>query len=277
MYRTLAILSGAAAGLLFARMSLMGDSGPPVFAAADNPTAKSPSLVTRTLTFLYLPAENIRLLVYPRRLSFDWSMDAIAPVTSVYDPRNALSVALYVALFAAAKRSASAASRARLHHNRPHRCCSKTKYDRPADRPDDPARAVGLAVAMTAIPFVPVSNMFFYVGFVLAERVLYMPSVGYCFLFGYGYAALERRLGPKWPRMGLMVVLTVYGARTVIRNNDWQDDESLYRSGVHINPPKAYGNLGSILSSQGRLDEAETALRTALRYRPNMADVHYNL
>jgi len=139
MYRTLAILSGAAAGLLFARISLMGDGGPPVFAAADNPTAKSPSLVTRTLTFLYLPVENFRLLVYPRRLSFDWSMDAITPVTSVYDPRNALSIALYVALFAAAKRSAVAASRARLHHHhRTHRCCSKTKYDRPVDLPDDP-------------------------------------------------------------------------------------------------------------------------------------------
>jgi len=138
MYRTLAILSGATAGLLFARISLMGDGGPPVFAAADNPTAKSPSLVTRTLTFLYLPVENFRLLIYPRRLSFDWSMDAITPVTSVYDPRNALSIALYVALFAAAKRSAVAASRARLHHHRTHRCCSKTKYDRPVDLPDDP-------------------------------------------------------------------------------------------------------------------------------------------
>lgn len=136
------ILSGAAAGLLFARISLMGDGGPPVFAAADNPTAKSPSLVTRTLTFLYLPVENFRLLVYPRRLSFDWSMDAITPVTSVYDPRNALSIALYVALFAAAKRSAVAASKARLHHHhhhhRTHRCCSKTKYDRPVNLPDDP-------------------------------------------------------------------------------------------------------------------------------------------
>lgn len=106
---------------------------------------------------------------------------------------------------------------------------------------------MALAVALTAIPFVPVSNMFFYVGFVLAERVLYMPSVGYCFLFGYGYAALERRLGPKWSRMGLAVVLTVYGVRTVIRNNDWQDDESLYRSGVHINPPKGQCLLSSYL------------------------------
>lgn len=97
---------------------------------------------------------------------------------------------------------------------------------------------MALAVALTVIPFVPASNMFFYVGFVLAERVLYAPSVGYCFLFGHGYAALERKLGAKWPRMGLAVVLTVYSVRTVIRNNDWLDDESLYRSGVPVNPPK---------------------------------------
>jgi len=39
----------------------------------------------------------------------------------------------------------------------------------------------------------------------------------------------------------------------------------------------AYGNLGSVLSSQGRVEEAEWAYRMALKYRSNMADVHYNL
>jgi len=39
----------------------------------------------------------------------------------------------------------------------------------------------------------------------------------------------------------------------------------------------AYGNLGSVLSDEGRLAEAEVAFRTALKYRFNMADVHYNL
>lgn len=39
----------------------------------------------------------------------------------------------------------------------------------------------------------------------------------------------------------------------------------------------AYGNLGGILSAQGRFAEAEEAFIQALRYRPNMADVHYNL
>lgn len=39
----------------------------------------------------------------------------------------------------------------------------------------------------------------------------------------------------------------------------------------------ALGNLGSVLSSQGRFEEAELALLGALKHRSNMADVHYNL
>lgn len=39
----------------------------------------------------------------------------------------------------------------------------------------------------------------------------------------------------------------------------------------------ALGNLGSVLSAQGRYPEAKQALLEALKYRPNMADVHYNL
>ncbi|UYV67419.1 TMTC2 [Cordylochernes scorpioides] len=39
----------------------------------------------------------------------------------------------------------------------------------------------------------------------------------------------------------------------------------------------AYGNLGHILSTQGKAAEAEWAYRRALAYRHNMADVHYNL
>jgi Tetratricopeptide repeat. len=39
----------------------------------------------------------------------------------------------------------------------------------------------------------------------------------------------------------------------------------------------AYGNLGNVLSVKGQYEEAETYYRKALQYRPNMADVHYNL
>ena len=39
-----------------------------------------------------------------------------------------------------------------------------------------------LALSWMVIPFLPASNLFFSVGFVIAERVLYLPSMGYCLL-----------------------------------------------------------------------------------------------
>jgi Flp pilus assembly protein TadD len=38
-----------------------------------------------------------------------------------------------------------------------------------------------------------------------------------------------------------------------------------------------YCNLGSALERQGRLDEAVAAYREAIKLRPQLAEVHYNL
>ncbi|GIY79585.1 protein O-mannosyl-transferase TMTC2 [Caerostris extrusa] len=78
--------------------------------------------------------------------------------------------------------------------------------------------------------------------------------------------------------MGVFCTLLIaMSVRTIRRNNDWLNEENLYRSGIPINPPKAYGNLANILSAQGKKAEAEWAYKKALTYRSNMADVHYNL
>ncbi|XP_049840480.1 protein O-mannosyl-transferase TMTC2-like [Schistocerca gregaria] len=143
--------------------------------------------------------------------------------------------------------------------------------------------ALLVSLSLLVLPYVPASNALFYVGFVAAERVLYLPSAGHCLLLGLGWARLRAATSAGGGRLhalllvALAVTLASLGARTVVRNRDWRDEESLFRSALHINPPKAYGNLGSVLSSAGRLQEAEWALRQALRHRPNMADVHYNL
>ena len=42
--------------------------------------------------------------------------------------------------------------------------------------PRSPLLATGLALIL--LPFLPASNLLFPVGFVVAERVLYMPSLG---------------------------------------------------------------------------------------------------
>lgn len=47
-----------------------------------------------------------------------------------------------------------------------------------------------MALAVAIISFLPASNLFFRVGFVLAERVLYLPSLGFCMLIALGMRAI---------------------------------------------------------------------------------------
>lgn len=51
------------------------------------------------------------------------------------------------------------------------------------------------------IPFLPASNIFLRVGFVLAERVLYLPSIGYCALVAIGWQTLTDGVYPKLNEM----------------------------------------------------------------------------
>ena len=39
-----------------------------------------------------------------------------------------------------------------------------------------------MGVLLLLVPYAPASNVLFPVGFVVAERVLYIPSMGYCLL-----------------------------------------------------------------------------------------------
>jgi hypothetical protein len=44
-----------------------------------------------------------------------------------------------------------------------------------------------------ALPFIPASNLFFPVGFVVAERVLYVPSMGFCILVAHGWQKISNK------------------------------------------------------------------------------------
>ncbi|XP_022913301.1 protein O-mannosyl-transferase Tmtc2 [Onthophagus taurus] len=303
--RSLIIL--AATGLVLLMIRLQGPT--PQFSRADNPTAKEVWWSTRFMTFLYLPLVNVWLLLFPNDLSFDWGMDAIPRLQSIRDPRNLYSFTFYVCLGLLIKHCTStmlnkkevdlpekcfcpvchqtfselhtSSCRTTNNNNSVNVCScmviSKKLYREKSDKKSIHSTLI-LSMAFLTLPFLPATNLFFYVGFVVAERVLYLPSAGWCLLCGIGAVKLWQC---RKYRVTLLVcaIATViaFSCKTISRNRDWYDEESLYKSAVNINPPKAYGNLGSVLSSSGRKAEAEIAFRRALQYRPNMADVHYNL
>lgn len=57
---------------------------------------------------------------------------------------------------------------------------------------------------MTVVPFLPATNLFIRVGFVIAERVLYLPSAGYCLLVAVGVTKSSRYFSKG---VGMMTVL----------------------------------------------------------------------
>ena len=62
-------------------------------------------------------------------------------------------------------------------------------------------RVLLMSLLLLVLPFLPATNLFFYVGFVVAERVLYIPSCGFCLLVAQGlhqvYQKCERRMLEK--------------------------------------------------------------------------------
>ncbi|XP_014855747.1 PREDICTED: transmembrane and TPR repeat-containing protein 2-like [Poecilia mexicana] len=296
--------------LLACRFSWMGNK-PPNFSNSDNPAADSPSLLARTLTFFHLPAVNFWLLLCPDTLSFDWSMDALPLIRSLADWRNVHTVLFYLGLlllvwFGLWMHSATRTkeTNGKSHHyingrngnSNGHSCHEHTNNSHTdtnniltqngtsslsESRTSLPTteNVVAFSLGLLAIPFLPATNLFFYVGFVIAERVLYIPSMGFCLLVAVGLRSLSvRRRSCR--RMLLLcsgALLLLFGMKTVVRNQDWQNEEMLYKSGIYVNPAKAWGNLGNVLKSQGKMDEAEQAYRNALYYRSNMADMLYNL
>lgn len=317
-----------------------GYSESPTFSKADNPTAHQAHFLTRLFTFLFLPAFNSYLLLFPRRLSYDWSMDAIPPISRLCDPRNILSFLFYVIILRRILLSLhiintpvqmsppskgicalcwinpihrtnnnsllsrpmtdvlshyNHAPSIRINGIHSHRTTKSRSQPKSSPSPRlNEARpstkslhgAVLLQLAFLIWPFLPATNLFFYVGFVVAERVTYMPSVGFCLLIGHGALHIWTET-EAWPRFGRKakfllkvcgtICVVVLSLRTLVRNEDWASEERLYRAGIQINPPKSWGNLGYVLSRAGRRAEAEVAYRQALTFRSNMADVHYNL
>ncbi|XP_007252475.3 protein O-mannosyl-transferase TMTC2 [Astyanax mexicanus] len=317
---SLAWLAGWGIVLLAARLYWMGNK-PPNFSNSDNPAADCPDLLTRALTFLYLPAANAWLLLCPNTLSFDWSMDAIPLLRTITDWRNLFSVAFYSGLVLLAwsglrnkDSSTFHKSNGKLHvtngksvmnghidsdyhHNNNHHHhngfttlnCTENSQNgcaKPYSSPTHTSQPssenmVVFSLSLLALPFLPATNLFFYVGFVVAERVLYIPSMGFCLLVTLALRSLCVSLRRKSSKVLLFScaasILLLYSLKTVRRNQDWQNEETLYKSGITVNPAKAWGNLGNVLKNQGKMSEAEEAYRNALYYRGNMADMLYNL
>jgi hypothetical protein len=223
-------------------------------------------------------------LLWPFAFSFVWTLPA---PTGWADPRLWGSLALLLAL------AGLAAWLVRRH------------------------RLAAFALGWILVTLLPVANLIPIPGFSLAQRYLYLPSVGFCILVGLGlewaWRAARHPVGSLCLGGALIGLLAVYSATIQLRTAQWVDPvhiaeqmvaraptsffaqstlglEYLRRGqaaeaipalrracGLEPGNPRAWNNLGVALARAGRLAEARTAYERAIGLAPEHTKAHENL
>ncbi|XP_039745283.1 protein O-mannosyl-transferase TMTC4 isoform X2 [Pararge aegeria] len=287
IYRIIIIMMCAII-FLYARWAVMGKNKPE-FKPTDNPAAFSDNLFSKIATYNYIYFFNIMLLIWPQWLCYDWSMGCIPLINNVLDFRILFVLIMYLYIFLYIKAVIGG------------------KYKKSSKR------ISLLATSFMLIPFLPATNIVFPVGFVIAERILYIPSIGYCLFIAIGLGKIlqHNKINHKIVISVFLYIISIYGIKSWLRAYDWQNEYKLFTNALTVCPlnakvrynvakvadakqntswamdeyeeairkdfPAAWMNLGIVLANTGRFEESQRAYKTALLYRKNYPDCFYNL
>ena len=202
----------------------------------------------RQLHWLYLSFVNAWLLLNPSLICADWSMGSLPLIRSLTDIRNLATVVTLTGTAVLGLHGLSSGE-------------EKTKS------------SLLFALSLIVFPYIPASNLFFPVGFVVAERVLYLPSMGFCMLVALGCWKIMKqgKVARNLVKFLLCVLLLSHSVKTVMRNRDWYSNMSLFSSGVKINPSNAkiLSNLCNQYEIVRNLSFAEIVCREAVEVQPD--------
>jgi tetratricopeptide (TPR) repeat protein len=202
------------------------------------------------LTMTRVLAEYLRLLVWPHPLGLDFHYATRFPVADALGVGGALATAAWLAALLLG---------AWLLVRRP---------------------VAGLGALWIFLALLPVLNLIAPVGVLMAERLLYLPSAGFCLAAGDLLAAFlapssadpRARRVATWVLAGLTLALAALAARTVARNADWRDGIALWEAELPRAPhhPVVNNNLAVAYAGRGdharALERADAALAAAPRY-----------
>lgn len=211
----------------------------------------------RQLHWAYLIFYNLCLLIFPSSLCAEYALNTIAPISSFTDYRNIFTLLTFIAIFKFCF----------LGYATPHgQLASRIRIP------------LILAVSLMVFPFLPASNLFFPVGFVIAERVLYIPSMGFCLLVALGAWRLHSQY-PNAVKVGIVFLLFVHSIKTIVRNRDWRTSKSLYESSVVTFPnnAKMWNNVATMIDAEGDKVMAVQLYNLSTKLEPTYIPSYSNL
>ncbi|MDD5544894.1 MAG: tetratricopeptide repeat protein [Acidobacteriia bacterium] len=214
----------------------------------DNPLAHV-SLPVRLLTGLKIMFQSAGLIVWPIHLSADYSFNQIALVQSWRSVPAIVTILLTLGL------------------------CGVLVWT--FRRAPDVFFGLGYFLLTYSI----ISNIIVPIGTIRADRLLYMPALGICFMAACIFERLEQRLEGaqlrKWPKLALAVILVLMLIRVISRNSMWRNEFTLYSQTVRDAPhsAKAHHNLGVQYAARKEFDKAFREYQQAMQIKPDYPDL----
>lgn len=242
-YTPVALAAAAAIGL---RYAALGGFAPLYINPTSNPLAKA-GAAARLLTATHVFGRYLWLLVFPVPLATDYSFNQIPPLTSPWQASFLIPAAALAAVIGA---TAVAFRRSR------------------------PLFFCGTFFLAT---FSLTSNFVRPIGTIMAERLLYLPSLGFTCAVAYAVARARQR---EMATAVAVLLAVSYAGRTVLRNADWKDHLALFSSAAVVSPNSSLvqANLANaLLYQRGDAAGAVEHAREAIRIEPGDPAAHMTL
>ena len=204
----------------------------------------------RVLTASRVLVEYLALLIFPRVLSADYWKPEVPIAHSMTEPQVLLSMLVWVVAAV----------------------CSVFFWRK--------FPLLVFSMAWFFVTVLPMSNLLFTIGVGKAERILYLPSMGFCLLVAAIYVLAEPILRRKWLALiPLLPILILFGARTYARNGDWKDNLTLALATLKVAPTSLPASQIAAAEYRKRHETAEALplLEEVVRQRPDGYTERYNL
>lgn len=241
LYVTLALV---AVGMLAARYTVLGRIASPLGPLGGDLLYEIPRIWTLAEVWLHY----VRLWVLPLDLSSDYSPDVI-PISLGWHAANTVGVLLSLSILVLAmyawRRRAMA-------------------------KGVDTSRAAAFGVIWFVIAISPISNTLFLSGVLLAERTLYLPSVGLAAATGWLFVRMAQSR-PTAIRVAFVAVVFLAAVRSWTRNPVWHDNQTNLSALVRDYPQagRSQAVIGDLLIIRGQLSEGLRSYRLAINVLGN--------
>jgi len=243
-------LTAALAFVLVLRLDVIGA----VAAASHPPGGEALREAPRVWTALSTWPEYARLLFVPASLAADYA-PGVVPVVFHWTGAAVLGLAMGLGALLGA--------------------WATWRRGRPLSAGVGSERVLGFSVLWIVGALLPVANMLYLAPILVAERTLYLASLGAAAIGGWLFVSPVERHGDRAALL-LLVVLAAGAARTVTRVPAWDDSDSVMAALIEDRPESgtAWMHLGRRLAAQGRPQDALTAFGYAVvllnsEYRPS--------